>query len=180
MSEKDEEQDKGFKVNDKRRFTINGEGNVVNGDAEEEKAASPKPATEAEEKIEPEAAAENQEAEQEAPKKTLRDRVKEKLSGSKPQEDSYQDHGQPMPELDFMGFIFSLSTSVLIHFGEMEDPTTGQKSKNLVAAKQTIDLLGILEEKTKGNLTDHEERFLHDILYDLRMRFVKLSSKKPD
>lgn len=79
----------------------------------------------------------------------------------------------PLPELNFVSFIFSLSTSALIQLGEIEDPFTEKKSKNLPGAKQTIDLIGMLREKTKGNLTSDEDKFIEQVLFDLRMRYVK-------
>ncbi len=79
----------------------------------------------------------------------------------------------PLPEINFSSFIFSLSTSALIQLGEVEDPFTQKKSRNLPLAKQTIDLIGMLKEKTKGNLTSEEEKFLDQILFDLRMRYVR-------
>jgi hypothetical protein len=66
-----------------------------------------------------------------------------------------------------------LSTSVLIQLGEIQDPVTQQLAKNLPLAKQTIDLIGMLKEKTKGNLNPEEEKFIEHILYDLRMRYIK-------
>jgi len=78
-----------------------------------------------------------------------------------------------LPEVSFATFVFSLSSSALLHFGEIPDPTTGQKNRNLPMAKHTIDILGLLEEKTKGNLTEDETQLLKNILYDLRMRYVK-------
>ena len=66
-----------------------------------------------------------------------------------------------------------VGNSVLVHLGVMEDPSTGKKVKNLPLAKQTIDILGMLEEKTKGNLEDDEEKMLKNILYDLRMIYIK-------
>ena len=79
----------------------------------------------------------------------------------------------PLPEIDFTHFIFSLSTSVFIQLGEIEDPFTQKLVKNLPLAKQTIDLIGMLKEKTKGNLTSEEEKVTEYILYDLRMKYVK-------
>ena len=79
----------------------------------------------------------------------------------------------PLPEISFINLIFSLSTSVLIQLGEIQDPVTQQLAKNLPLAKQTIDLIGMLKEKTKGNLTSDEEKVLENLLYDLRMRYVK-------
>jgi hypothetical protein len=79
----------------------------------------------------------------------------------------------PLPEIDFTNLILSLSTSALIHLGEVEDPFSQKRSKNLPLAKQTIDLIGMLKEKTKGNLTPEEEKFIEQILFDLRMRYVR-------
>jgi hypothetical protein len=78
-----------------------------------------------------------------------------------------------LQEINFASFIFSLSTSALIQLGEIEDPFTKKEAKNLPVAKQTIDLIGMLKEKTKGNLTPEEEKFLESVLFDLRMRYVK-------
>jgi len=78
-----------------------------------------------------------------------------------------------LPEINFISFIFSLSTSVLIQLGAIQDPITQKESKNLPLAKQTIDLLGMLKEKTKGNLTPEEEKFIEDVLFDLKMMYVK-------
>jgi hypothetical protein len=79
----------------------------------------------------------------------------------------------PVPEITFSTFVYSLSTSVLVHLGEIPEPITEKMDKNLPLAKQTIDILGILQEKTKGNLTHEEENLLDSFLYDLRMRYVK-------
>ena len=79
----------------------------------------------------------------------------------------------PLPEISFINLVFSLSTSALIQLGEIQDPVTQQLAKNLPLAKQTIDLIGMLKEKTKGNLSSDEEKVLENILYDLRMRYVK-------
>lgn len=83
----------------------------------------------------------------------------------------------PLPEIDFIHFIFSLSTSAFIQLGEIEDPFTKKISKNLPLAKQTIDLIGMLKEKTKGNLTADEEKVIEQVLFDLRMRYVKAVEK---
>ena len=79
----------------------------------------------------------------------------------------------PLPEVTFSTFIYSLSTSALVHLGEIAEPTTQQMAKNLPLAKQTIDILGLLQDKTKGNLAEDEENLLNSILYDLRMRYVQ-------
>ena len=77
-----------------------------------------------------------------------------------------------MPEMNFGTFIFSLSSSALYHLGELPDPETNEPVQDLPLAKQTIDILGMLKEKTKGNLENDEERMLEGMLYDLRMRYV--------
>lgn len=81
-----------------------------------------------------------------------------------------------LAEITFSNLIFSFSTSALIQLGEIEDPVTKKKDKNLPLAKQTIDLIGMLKEKTKGNLTPEEENLINNVLYDLRMRYVKAVS----
>ena len=78
-----------------------------------------------------------------------------------------------LPKINFATFIFSLNSSVLVQLGLIDDPATGKKTRNLPLAKQTIDILGMLEEKTRGNLTKDEETMLKNILYDLRMIYVK-------
>ncbi len=78
-----------------------------------------------------------------------------------------------LPEINFSTFIFSLNASALVNLGIIDNPASGQKEKNLPLAKQTIDILGMLEEKTSGNLTDDEKNLLKNILYDLRLNYVK-------
>jgi hypothetical protein len=79
----------------------------------------------------------------------------------------------PLPEVNFPTFILSLNASALVHLGAIEDPATGRATKNLPMAKQTIDILSMLEEKTSGNLTNDEQDMLKNILYDLRIAYVK-------
>jgi hypothetical protein len=81
----------------------------------------------------------------------------------------------PLPEINFSTFVVSLNASVLLHLGAIEDPTTGQTSKNLPMAKQTIDILSMLQEKTAGNLNPEETNLLKSILYELRILYVKES-----
>lgn len=80
-----------------------------------------------------------------------------------------------LPHIDFAMFVMSLSTSALVHLGEEPNPETQKTEVNLPLAKQNIDILGLLEEKTKGNLTGEEERLLAQVLFDLRMRYVERS-----
>ncbi len=81
-----------------------------------------------------------------------------------------------LPEINFEHFLLSLSTAALLHLGEIPDPETNQKKVDLPQAKQSIDILGLLHDKTKGNLTANEQTLLDGMLSELRMRFVQLST----
>lgn len=80
----------------------------------------------------------------------------------------------PGHEIDFMSFVMSLATSALMHLGE-HDEGVEARPVDLPLAKQTIDVIGMLREKTRGNLNPDEERVVEGVLYDLRMRFLKAS-----
>ena len=84
-----------------------------------------------------------------------------------------------LPKMDFSTFVLSLSHSALVHLGDAPSPDSEQREPNLVLARQTIDLLEILSEKTSGNLTGEEERLLEHVLFELRMRYVEVSKEKP-
>ncbi len=83
-----------------------------------------------------------------------------------------------LPEINFAGFIISLSTTAMYHFGDFPDPVTKETRRNLPAAKQTVDILSILKTKTEGNLDEDERQLLDGLLYELRMRFVKEMTDK--
>lgn len=84
--------------------------------------------------------------------------------------------GQRGPQaIDFTTFCISLGSSAFVHLGEVPHPETQRVDPNLVLAKQTIDLLGMLEEKTRGNLTPEEAKLLEHLLADLRLRYVERS-----
>lgn len=87
-----------------------------------------------------------------------------------PRDDTAQ--APPLPQVNFSTFVFSLSSSVLLHLGEMPDPTTNKKVVDLPLAKQSIDILAMLQEKTSGNLDEEEENLLKNLLYELRMKYV--------
>lgn len=143
----DEKQEKGFVIKDRRRFDDTGDA---------------RPETHREE-----AAAKPQEPKPEA--KTAEPRQEEKTQEAGTE--------QSFPELNFSTFVFSLGTSAMYHFGDFPDPATKKAERNLEAAKQTIDILAILKEKTRGNLTDDEDRLLESLLYELRMRYVRETAK---
>lgn len=83
-----------------------------------------------------------------------------------------------LPAINFSTFIFSLNSSALVHLGAIPDPTTGNIQKELAIAKQTIDILAMLEEKTRGNLTEEEHKLLTHMLHDLRIKFVQEKSRQ--
>jgi len=81
-----------------------------------------------------------------------------------------------LPDVNFSTFVLSLNASALMHLGIIEDPTTGSRSKHLPMAKQAIDTMAMLQEKTAGNLTGDEEKMLRNLLTDLRMMYVREKS----
>jgi hypothetical protein len=135
-----EEKDKGFTVQDRRRFSAEGEAKA---EGPEESPAAPAAASE------PQAA-----------------------SPPPP-------HGQqePLgePEVTFTTFMVGLSTQALAALGEISDPLSGASSKDLHAAQQLIDIIGMLREKTRGNLDRDEDGLIEAILFDLRMKYVELA-----
>jgi len=94
-------------------------------------------------------------------------------------EEASQGQHEALPPIDFNTFVLSLSSTALVHLGAAppEFFEGSPPPANLPLAKQTIDLIAMLEEKTHGNLTGEEERLLSTVLYDLRMRYVSASKK---
>jgi len=80
-----------------------------------------------------------------------------------------------LPEMNFHNFVLSLYTSVLFNLGELADPVSNKKGRDLQAAKQTIDILGMLREKTEGNLDSSEKQLLDGVLSESRIKYVKES-----
>lgn len=111
---------------------------------------------------------------------------KKPSAGEKPQPASRPEpsgHTATRPEegafpVNFSSFILSLATSALIHLGEEANPATGEKSVQLPMARQVIDLLSLLEAKTKGNLSKEEEALIAQVLFTLRMKFVETEKKR--
>jgi hypothetical protein len=80
------------------------------------------------------------------------------------------------PALSFTAFVLSLASTAAIHFGDLPDPASGATAEpNLDGAAQMIEILALLEQKTRGNLTSEERQVLEQVLYELRMRFVEAS-----
>ena len=160
MSEEDK-QDKGFRVSDRRRFSVS-----QSGEAREEGEA----AGEDKKPLEHE----------EAPREKTEAAGKEetepggKQGADKPQEPA------ALPEINFSTFVVSLSSSALIHLGIVPDPMTGEKKKELAIAKQTIDMLGMLQEKTRGNLDPGEKNQLNEFLQSLRLNYARVAREEEE
>ena len=86
--------------------------------------------------------------------------------------------GPELPGIDLTTLVLSLSHSVLLSLGDAPDPSSGERVIDLPLARQTIDLMALLQEKTRGNLSGEEERVLSQALFDLRMRFVEVVKSK--
>jgi hypothetical protein len=152
----DEETKDGIKVSDKRRFRVDAGGNVVSREDSSE-ASSPAESTAPPPAAEPGAPADL---------KAEREQFEQECE---PCQSDYAD----LPPIDFLSFVFSFSTSTMMCLGLLPNPDTQERFVDLGMAKQNIDILGMLQEKTRGNLTKEEEDFLTASLYDLRLRFVE-------
>jgi hypothetical protein len=87
--------------------------------------------------------------------------------------------GEQASGINFSAFVVSLAHTAAVHFGDVPDPASGQKAKaNLAGARQMIDILVLLEEKTRGNLSPEERQLIDQLLYELRMRFVEVQKPK--
>jgi hypothetical protein len=75
--------------------------------------------------------------------------------------------------ISFMAFVLSLAHTAAVHFGDVPDPVSGAREANVPAAQQMIDILALIEEKTRGNLTAEERQLLDQVLFELPMRFVE-------
>ena len=83
--------------------------------------------------------------------------------------------GSNEPTINFASFVLSLVHTAAVHFGDVADPSTGERhAPNLQLAQQMIDILAMLEEKTRGNLSPAEEKLIGSLLYDLRLRYVEV------
>lgn len=81
------------------------------------------------------------------------------------------------PAITFTAFVMSLATTAAVHFGDIADPVSGTSQANLTAAGQMIDILAMLQDKTKGNLSAEEAELVGNLLYELRLRFVEASQQ---
>ena len=89
------------------------------------------------------------------------------------------DKGTPPPlEFDFSSFILSLATTIQVSLGTIPNPQTNLQAQNLPAAKQMIDIISMLKEKTKGNLSNEEQALIESVLYNLRMHYIRAMEGK--
>jgi hypothetical protein len=160
----DREEDRGFTVSDRRRFSP--ETGEVRGDAGEEGSKVDREQGQAGERHPGRESASSAQA-------------KEEATEEKDREDSTRGGGPP-PEITLAMFVMSLSTQVLMLMGEIPDPGGRKLDRDMAGAKQVIDILGMLKEKTKGNLDKNEDSLLENVLYDLRMRYVELLKSGPE
>jgi len=133
-NEKDQEKSSPFKVEDRRKFTS--EGNPI-------------PETGTQPKAEPE---------------------RRREQSDRPQAGQSEQHKEST--IDFASFVMSLAASGMAYLGEMPDPATGERMENLEGAQQMIDILTMLQIKTKGNLEMDEDQLLEHLLYELRMKYL--------
>jgi hypothetical protein len=140
---KDEKEEQGFSVSDKRHFREDGEVRSSEPSPEPVKTATESPRADA--SIEP-----HPEADQEP---------------------------GAYPQIDFPSYILSYYTQGLVLLGEVPNPYTNQKEEDVEGAHHTVDILSMLQEKTKGNLTKDEEQLLDSVLYELRMKFMAKTSR---
>ena len=101
---------------------------------------------------------------------TFQDEQETKDQGKKT-DSSKEKETEPF-QVDFSTFIMSLTSSAFYHLGDMPDPSTGKKEVNLPAVQQTIDMLIMLREKTKGNLKEDEKKLLEQLVYELQVKYV--------
>ena len=184
----EDESSKGFKIQDRRRFSAEGELKPEFS-AEEPAAVKPDaPRPDAPHPGAPHSGGPSPDsARASAPAQPHR---QQEAAPSAPQQAAEEGYaaarsaaGQSPPseggagEISFSAFLMSLSTEALVHLGEVADPSSGQEQRDLATAQQLIDILGMLREKTRGNL-EHDERALLDaILFDLRMKYVEIARR---
>ncbi len=147
--EEEKEQTKSFKVEDRRRFSSEGELKPEHRGSEQTQRQPP--------------AAQDVAGQGPTPA--------QEAQASK----AFSQHREAAPEITFATFVVGLSTQALVHLGELPDPHTNQAAKDLPAAQQLIDIIAMLEQKTRGNLDRDEQAMLEAILFELRMKYVEQS-----
>jgi len=153
-SEEEKEQNKAFKVDDRRRFSSEGEL---------------KPEHRGPEQAPPQLS--NPERAEEAPATGGSEKPSRAQEAHASRE--FSQRREQTPDITFSTFVVGLSTQALVHLGELPDPHTNRPAKDLPAAQQLIDIIAMLETKTRGNLERDEQAMLQAILFELRMKYVE-------
>lgn len=179
----EDENSKGFKVQDRRRFSAEGELKPEFSGTDEPAAAPP-----------PGAQASAHESRHESSEASGLDSGPQ-AAASQPQQAAAArgyaaarsaaggpaanmlEPGDETAAISFGAFLMSLSTEALVHLGEMADPASGHQQRDLAMAQQLIDILGMLRDKTRGNLEHDEQALLDAILFDLRMKYVEIARR---
>ena len=172
MASEEEESSKGFKVQDRRRFSAEGELKPEYSGAEEAANKAEKTAESRAQRADSPPSAHRQEAAASG---------SEQAAAAEGYAAARSAAGASYPagggEINFGAFLISLSTEVLVHLGEVADPSSGQARRDLGMAQQLIDILGMLQVKTRGNLEHDEQALLDAILFDLRMKYVEIARR---
>lgn len=179
---------KGFKIQDRRRFSAEGELKPEFSGAEEPAVAKPadaKPAASHPGGPPPHVAGahtsaqplQQHEAAASGPQQAAAAEGYAAARSAASLEPHPSEVGADAGEISFGAFLISLSTEALVHLGEMADPSSGQEQRDLAMAQQLIDILGMLREKTRGNLEHEEQALLDAILFDLRMKYVEIARR---
>lgn len=168
----EEEKPKAFKVDDRRRFSPEGELKPEFQGADEPAAAARTDAPPAGGDTASSAAAASPSASTSADSARAADHPPTAQSRGRA-------NAGFAPEITFGTFVVGLSTQALVHLGEIPDPLSGQPSVDLPAAQQLIDIIAILKEKTRGNLDRDEDALLETILFELRMKYVERARQAP-
>jgi Domain of unknown function (DUF1844) len=187
----EDESSKGFKIQDRRRFSAEGELKPEFSGAEEPAVANPaaakpdapRPGGHLPHSAGAHASAEpqQQEAAASGPQQAAAAEGYAAARSAASTEPHLSEAGTEMGaeagEISFGAFLMSLSTEALVHLGEMADPSSGQEQRDLAMAQQLIDILGMLRDKTRGNLEHDEQALLDAILFDLRMKYVEIARR---
>ena len=107
-----------------------------------------------------------------------KDAPEEVASTTQSAEPARESEAEALPEINFSAFVISLSTQALMNLGEIANPVSGKVEVDVPVAKQMIDILGMIRDKTRGNLNASEDRLMEDILFDLRMKYVEAVKKR--
>jgi hypothetical protein len=116
------------------------------------------------------------EAREDAPEQTTA--APNVAAGTQGSEQTQAGAEEMLPEINFSAFVISLSTQALMHLGEIANPMSGKVEIDVPVAKQMIDILAMLKDKTHNNLNASEDRLMDDILFDLRMKYVEAVKKR--